>query len=373
MFCKKCGNELKQGADFCGKCGTPINNLQSATNNQVEINKKEGIISAIIFVFIICMIVFIISNWESIKTTGIGTEMQEETTIGKRYTKEEIDNMIGKYVDYQPTHRTYIAKSSATDARGILGEEAKDQEFETQDMKWRIWNVDNKNIMLISDEPTSYGENRRYEYLNLYGKKAYENGIEVLDELCKKCYTNPKYKGISVRSLNLQDIESVIDEKELNIKEYKENIIKEIEAKLTGEPLKAENLKINAWCVNNEADAITMESSYYRKPVYAEMIHSGKIPYYLATKMEMTCLATVESTKGNLESLGLYCVGSSTLERINEKVITPLISYSKFDGQEGENEYSRSVRPVVIIPLSSCEIVNDTEGTRGDMWSIIAK
>ena len=31
MFCKKCGNELKDGAQFCGKCGTPVTDAQTAS------------------------------------------------------------------------------------------------------------------------------------------------------------------------------------------------------------------------------------------------------------------------------------------------------------------------------------------------------
>ena len=89
--------------------------------------------------------------------------------------------------------------------------------------------------------------------------------------------------------------------------------------------------------------------------------------------MEVSCLATIKSKKGNLESLGLYGVGSNILTEMDEKIIAPGGLYIKFDGQEDEEVGIGGVRPIVVIPLSSCEIVNDTEGTREDMWRIIAK
>lgn len=35
MFCKNCGNELKEGVKFCSKCGTPIGVIQSSENQEV--------------------------------------------------------------------------------------------------------------------------------------------------------------------------------------------------------------------------------------------------------------------------------------------------------------------------------------------------
>lgn len=45
MFCKKCGNSLKEDERFCGKCGTPVDN-ETATNSQAaqtEIKTTETV------------------------------------------------------------------------------------------------------------------------------------------------------------------------------------------------------------------------------------------------------------------------------------------------------------------------------------------
>ena len=35
MFCKNCGNELKEGVKFCSKCGTPVGVIQTSENQEV--------------------------------------------------------------------------------------------------------------------------------------------------------------------------------------------------------------------------------------------------------------------------------------------------------------------------------------------------
>lgn len=35
MFCKNCGNEIKEGVKFCSKCGTPIGVIQTSENQEV--------------------------------------------------------------------------------------------------------------------------------------------------------------------------------------------------------------------------------------------------------------------------------------------------------------------------------------------------
>lgn len=41
MFCKNCGKELKDGAGFCGKCGTKINNHTNNNLNQVQFYSED--------------------------------------------------------------------------------------------------------------------------------------------------------------------------------------------------------------------------------------------------------------------------------------------------------------------------------------------
>lgn len=50
MFCKNCGNELKENDVFCGKCGQSVNNNQTSNFVQevevIEVEEKEKTIES---------------------------------------------------------------------------------------------------------------------------------------------------------------------------------------------------------------------------------------------------------------------------------------------------------------------------------------
>ncbi|WP_158640135.1 zinc ribbon domain-containing protein [Brachyspira aalborgi] len=50
MFCKNCGNEIKENSSFCDKCGNPISDTKT---NKKFFNKK-------VLIFFICVIILII-------------------------------------------------------------------------------------------------------------------------------------------------------------------------------------------------------------------------------------------------------------------------------------------------------------------------
>lgn len=48
MFCKNCGNELKEGVKFCSKCGTPVGVIQTSENQEVPKAAVSPVKNAII-------------------------------------------------------------------------------------------------------------------------------------------------------------------------------------------------------------------------------------------------------------------------------------------------------------------------------------
>lgn len=65
MYCRNCGNEIREGSSFCGKCGTKIevkfeeNKKTNKTNKNIK-QKKYVVISLLLFVIIfisVCVIV----------------------------------------------------------------------------------------------------------------------------------------------------------------------------------------------------------------------------------------------------------------------------------------------------------------------------
>ena len=49
MYCRNCGNEIQTGENFCGKCGTPINDSHKRTTKK----KSRKIMPIIVAVCII--------------------------------------------------------------------------------------------------------------------------------------------------------------------------------------------------------------------------------------------------------------------------------------------------------------------------------
>lgn len=104
---------------------------------------------------------------------------------------------VGKYVNYKPTNGTYTVEK-------VYSGYTENQTFSTEaDLKWRIWDIDNNNLYLISDVATS-------SYLNLAGYLGYNNGVTLIDNACSSCYSNDGYEGMKVRNLKIEDILKVV-------------------------------------------------------------------------------------------------------------------------------------------------------------------
>lgn len=75
--------------------------------------------------------------------------------------------------------------------------------------KWKVLNINKNKIELVPYKIPSYE-------LYIYGPQGYNNGVYILNEICSKLYSD---KNITARSINVEDIEKIIDKKALdNIK-----------------------------------------------------------------------------------------------------------------------------------------------------------
>ena len=139
------------------------------------------------------------------------------------------DKDIGKYVEYEvPKDAKYEVSATNSGLSNIkkaelleLGLEETDltQVFTTEEMRWRIWDIEDEKLYLIG-EPTKTGGAKRDGRLWLYGANGYNNGIYLLNEISKTCYKNEVYKNIEVRNITIEDIEEVINKERFNYEEY---------------------------------------------------------------------------------------------------------------------------------------------------------
>lgn len=124
MFCKKCGKKIKEGNNFCTKCGTPVNEIiknKEISEDKTEMkkdNKKIAIkiIPPIIVIIIIAIIVFLVfkmnkdENIESNVNNEISVEEKDPTNSeSENITVEEItsenllDEIYAKYPKLKDT------------------------------------------------------------------------------------------------------------------------------------------------------------------------------------------------------------------------------------------------------------------------------
>lgn len=118
-------------------------------------------------------------------------------------TKKVNKPYVGDYVNYTPdavtTPYTLYGKYSGYSIT-TNKPEGTDQTITQDKLKWRILNINaNGTIDLISNESTS-------EYVYLEGALGYNNGVYLLNDLCKTLYSNSKYNAVA-RSIKIEDIQ----------------------------------------------------------------------------------------------------------------------------------------------------------------------
>lgn len=70
------------------------------------------------------------------------------------YTVQEIDKMIGKYVSYTPDKGTY---SKVTGNDSYTGTNSNRYDFVTENLNWKIWNIEDNKLTLIADNVIQTG------------------------------------------------------------------------------------------------------------------------------------------------------------------------------------------------------------------------
>ena len=130
--------------------------------------------------------------------------------LGKNPIQKLADKVkVGDYVTYTPDAldsnaletlkanlNTYSGKSDSTINAAI----------DRQDLKWRVLDVQNGQVRLISETPTT-------SKIELYGYNGYNNAVKLLDDACSTLYTNKKLAS-RVQNLKIEDIQDKMKEKD---------------------------------------------------------------------------------------------------------------------------------------------------------------
>lgn len=109
MYCKNCGNELKENENYCNKCGQVVNNETIMTENKKGINRKISLKTIIIILIIFSIVIGIGIYIANIELTNAGKkqeqyqhEMTQKYLDGKSNKNENTKSVT----DILPNHAT---------------------------------------------------------------------------------------------------------------------------------------------------------------------------------------------------------------------------------------------------------------------------
>ena len=108
---------------------------------------------------------------------------------------------IGDYVSYTPDEAT---TDKILDELGKYSgsTENKASTLTQETLNWRVLDVKDGHVRLISATPTTQENNRVY----LSGSKGYNNAVYLLDKTCKTLYNNSKLAS-NIQNLKIEDIQ----------------------------------------------------------------------------------------------------------------------------------------------------------------------
>ena len=113
---------------------------------------------------------------------------------------------VGSTVTYSPsgTYNWQGKYCSLSESDTTLNS-ASEQSFNVT--KWKVLSIENGKVELVANEPTSGS-------VYLENVQGYNNGVKLLNDACSSLYGNTS-KGITARSLNIEDIEKYMLEAKL--------------------------------------------------------------------------------------------------------------------------------------------------------------
>lgn len=141
--------------------------------------------------------------------------IDEDGNVGDVIEREGIK--IGDYIEYKfdTVEQGYTISSTQS---GASNSQTINQ---NSDIKWRILNIyKDGRVDIIADVPSTS------QTFNLAGALGYNNGVYLLNDICKKLYSN-KSLNTEARSINMEDIDNLINETAKKVRD--ESVLDEVQ------------------------------------------------------------------------------------------------------------------------------------------------
>ena len=191
-----------------------------------EQNKERGITLVALVITIIILLILATISIQSLTNTGLfekAKEAKEKTQaaeINQAKTLNEYEDELNKYVSGKnPIQKladkvkvgdyvTYTPDTLDNNAVSTLktnlntysgqSDSTINPEIKRDDLKWRVLDVQNGQVRLISETPTT-------SKIELYGYNGYNNAVKLIDDACSTLYTNRQLAS-TVQNLKIEDI-----------------------------------------------------------------------------------------------------------------------------------------------------------------------
>ena len=189
-------------------------------------NEQKGITLVALVITIVILLILATISIQSLTNTGLFAKAQEAKEKTKNATENQAKTLneyedelnkyvsgttqtqkladkvkVGDYVEYTPDElgneslttlktnlNTYSGNSNSTVNPAI----------KRDDLKWRVLDIQNGQVRLISETPTT-------SKIELYGYNGYNNAVKLIDDACSTLYTN-KQLASTVQNLKIEDI-----------------------------------------------------------------------------------------------------------------------------------------------------------------------
>ena len=197
-------------------------------NFKKKFNENEGITLIILVITIIVLIILAGISLSALKgNDGIikrATEAKEkaenevkednkllneyELELSEETEKDELPKKleVGSKVKYSPSGTyNWQGKYCSTSESDVTLSSASGKDFNLTE--WKVLSIKNRKVELVPTSPTS-------GTVYLGEAQGYNNAVKLLNDACSSLYSNTS-KGITARSLNLDDIEKYMNEEKL--------------------------------------------------------------------------------------------------------------------------------------------------------------
>ena len=287
---------------------------------------------------------------------------------------------IGSYIKYTPDAASEETINKLIEELGTYsGSESNTKETLKQeiDLNWRVLDVKDGQVRLISDVPTTSS-------ITLGGYNGYNNAVKLIDDTCSMLYNNSKLAN-KVQNLKIEDVQDKMIEKDYTkissnygkiftpSNKYYPNILlneKEQEITISGEQTINEQLKYSEQnnLIKQEeskiADILKVKYTYWGEPMSTDKFENSK--YY-----ELFINNGNNYSKYWISSRCVYTDSSNAYFHV--RCIINSYVYSEYLYHSGDIERATdyAYRPVVILKSNiKIDTTNTGEGTESSPYNI---